>query len=190
MQTRLRIVYLLCRQPLQLQKELDGSGSGWGQGFPGGSRGKEHACQCRRHKILGSGRSPGGGRGTPLQYSCLENPLDRGAGQAAVPEVTNSLTRLKRLSTHAGGGRIWQNLTAVILPPFLCPFKHFDSYLSSLQPLSTCPPTSSLGSDLLKLDSVSALTICCWVRGGMPCVCRREQGLFQSLFICSLGRGS
>ena len=34
--------------------------------------------------IPGSGRSPGGGHGNPLQYSCLENPMDRGAGQATV----------------------------------------------------------------------------------------------------------
>ena len=36
-------------------------------------------------RIPGSGRSLGGGNGTPLQYSCLENPMDRGAGQATVP---------------------------------------------------------------------------------------------------------
>ena len=52
--------------------------------------------------IPGWGRSPGGGRGSPLQYFCLENPLDRGARRAAVHRVTQSRTRLKRLSTHAG----------------------------------------------------------------------------------------
>ena len=36
------------------------------------------------------GRSPGGGHGNPLQYSCLENPMDRGAWQAAVHRVTES----------------------------------------------------------------------------------------------------
>ena len=74
-----------------------------------------------------SGRSPGGGHGNPLQYSRLENPMDRGAWWTAVHGVANSLTRLKWLSMHAGGGHIWQNLTVVILPLFLCPFKHFDS---------------------------------------------------------------
>ena len=39
--------------------------------------------------------------GNPLQYSCLENPMDRGARWAAVHGVTQSLTRLKRLSMHA-----------------------------------------------------------------------------------------
>ena len=50
--------------------------------------------------ILGSGRSPGEGHGSPLQYSCLENPKDRGAWWATVHRVTKSRTRLKRLSTH------------------------------------------------------------------------------------------
>ena len=44
--------------------------------------------------IPGSGRSPGGGRGSPLQYSCLENPVDRGAFQATVHRVSKSQTRL------------------------------------------------------------------------------------------------
>ena len=42
----------------------------------------------------GLGRSPGGGNGNPLQYSCLENPMDRGAWWATVHEVTMSQTRL------------------------------------------------------------------------------------------------
>ena len=49
----------------------------------------------------GLGRSPGGGHGNPLQYSCLENPMDRGAWQAAVHRVAQSWTRQKLLSTHA-----------------------------------------------------------------------------------------
>ena len=43
---------------------------------------------------LGLGRSPAGGSGNPLQYSCLENPMDRGAWQATVHGVTKSQTRL------------------------------------------------------------------------------------------------
>ena len=49
--------------------------------------------------ILRLERSLGGGN--PLQYSCLENPMDRGAWQATVPRITQSQTQLKRLSTHA-----------------------------------------------------------------------------------------
>ena len=51
--------------------------------------------------IPGSGRSPGGGQGNPLQYSCLENPMNRGAWWATVHGVTQSRTQLKQLSTHA-----------------------------------------------------------------------------------------
>jgi len=48
--------------------------------FPGGSEGKESACNAGDPaSIPGSGRSPGGGHGNPLQYSYLENPTDRGA---------------------------------------------------------------------------------------------------------------
>ena len=50
--------------------------------------------------IPGSGRSPGGGHGNPLQYSCLENPMDRGTGRATVHRVAKSQTKLKRFSTH------------------------------------------------------------------------------------------
>ena len=50
--------------------------------------------------IPGSGRRPGGGHGNPLQYSCLENPMDRGAWWATVHGVANSRTQLKELSTH------------------------------------------------------------------------------------------
>ena len=45
--------------------------------------------------ILGSGRFPGEGNGNPLQYSCLENPMDRGAWQATVQRVAKSQTGLR-----------------------------------------------------------------------------------------------
>ena len=50
--------------------------------------------------IPGLGRSPGGGNGNPLKYSCLENSMDRGAWQAMVHGVTKSQTQLKRLSMY------------------------------------------------------------------------------------------
>ena len=74
--------------------------------FPGDASGTEPACQCRRCVIRdmglipGSGRSPGGGHSNPLQYSCLENPMDRGAWQAAVHRITKSQTQVKQLNTH------------------------------------------------------------------------------------------
>ena len=53
--------------------------------------------------IPGLGRCPGGGCGNPLHYSCLENPMDRGAWQAAVHRVTQGQTQLKQLSVHVCG---------------------------------------------------------------------------------------
>ena len=64
--------------------------------------------------IAGLGRSPGGGNGNPLQYSCLENPKDRGTWWATVHGVARSWTRLKRLSTHAGMRRPWDSQTGRI----------------------------------------------------------------------------
>ena len=51
--------------------------------------------------IPGLGRSPGEGNGNPLQYSCLEHPMDRGAWWATVHGVAKSQTRLQQLSKHA-----------------------------------------------------------------------------------------
>ena len=64
-------------------------------GFPGGSAGKESACNVGDlGSIPGSGRSPEGGHGSPLQCYCLENPMDRGAWGATVPGVSKSWTQL------------------------------------------------------------------------------------------------
>ena len=53
------------------------------QGLPGGSDGKESACDTGDPGLIpGSGISPGGGHGSSLQYSCLENTMDRGAWRA------------------------------------------------------------------------------------------------------------
>ena len=61
-------------------------------------------------------RSPGGGHGNPLQYSCLENPMERGAWQATVCEVAKSWTQLKRLSMHTHTLLIVIPLTPIHLP--------------------------------------------------------------------------
>ena len=64
-------------------------------GFSGGSDGKESAFDAEDLGLIpGLGRSPGEGNGTPLQYSCLKNPMDGGAWWAAVHGVTKSWTRL------------------------------------------------------------------------------------------------
>ena len=72
--------------------------------FPGGATGKESTCQCRRCKSCGFnprvGKIHGGGHGNPFQYSCLGNPMDRGAWRATFHKVPKSWTRLKQLSMH------------------------------------------------------------------------------------------
>ena len=70
-------------------------------GFPGGSDGKESACNAGDLGLItGLGRSPGGGHGNPLQYSCLENLMDRGDWWATVHRVTKSRTRLSDQAQH------------------------------------------------------------------------------------------
>ena len=64
-------------------------------GFLGGSDGKESACSVGDPPLIpGLGRLPGEGNGYPLQYSCLENPMDRGAWWATVLGATKCWTQL------------------------------------------------------------------------------------------------
>ena len=85
------------------------------RGFPGGASGKEPtAIAGYVGSVPGSGRSPGGGHGNSLQYSCLENPMDRGAWRATVSHRV---------------GHDWSDLAqsysfeSVVLPPPPLPFK-------------------------------------------------------------------
>ena len=70
-------------------------------GFPGGSNGEESVCNAGD---LGSipvlGRFPGEGNGTPLQYSCLENSMDRGAWRAIVHGCAKNRTQLSFTGLH------------------------------------------------------------------------------------------
>ena len=88
-------------------------------GFPGGSVSKEPACQCRtlRFGIPGLGRSHGEGTGHPLQYSCLENPMHRGAWRATYSpwgrkesDTTERLNQLKH-NCHQGAGEVGEQVT-------------------------------------------------------------------------------
>ena len=69
---------------------------------------RESACSTRdtgdMDSIPGLGRSPEEGHGNMLQYSCLENPVDRGAWRATLHGIAKSQTRLKPLSTHSPSG--------------------------------------------------------------------------------------
>ena len=78
-------------EPGRLQSiELQRAGHDFG-GFPDGLDGKESACNVGDPgSVPGLGRSPGGGYGNPLQYSCLENLMDRGVWRATVHAVAES----------------------------------------------------------------------------------------------------
>ena len=66
--------------------------------------------------IPGSGRSPGEWNGNPLQYSCLENSMNRGAWQATVHRVTKSQTGLKRLSVRVHTHTHTHTHTLIFIP--------------------------------------------------------------------------
>ena len=72
-------------------------------GFPGGSVGKESACRRAGDSGLkpGSGRSPGEGHDNPLQYSCLENPIDRGAWQATYSPLGCKESDMTEVTEHS-----------------------------------------------------------------------------------------
>ena len=69
-------------------------------GFPGGSDGKNPFAMWDLGWIPGLGRSPGGGNGNPLQYSCLENPMDRGVWWATVHGIAKNQTWWVTKHTH------------------------------------------------------------------------------------------
>ena len=106
-------------------------------------KGKESACKAGATRDAGSvarlGGYPGGGHGNPLQYSCLENPMDRGAWQTTVHRVAKSWTRLKWLSTHthvSTGGLVRTSVTH--LSDFL--FQTTPHYVSQFLERSISPP--------------------------------------------------
>ena len=83
-------------------------------GFPGGSASKESACNAGDPSLIpGSGRSPEGRNGNPLQYSCLENPMDRGVWWATVHGIAKSWTQL---SEHGHGADPPWPLLNLIIP--------------------------------------------------------------------------
>ena len=90
--------------PLGISEQLILSSCKGNKDFPCGSDDKESACNVGDLGLIpGLERSPGGGHGNPLQYSCLENPMDRGAWPATAQGVTE-LDTAERLSTaqHTG----------------------------------------------------------------------------------------
>ena len=98
------VVYRVAQSWTRLKRLSSSSSLGFlgFPGFPCGSAGKESTCNAGDlGSIPGLVRSTEGGQGNSLQYSCLENPMDRGAWQAAVHGVAQSQTLLKQLRTGA-----------------------------------------------------------------------------------------
>ena len=84
-------------------------------GFPGGSDHKDSTCNAGDlGSIPGLGRSPGGGHGNPLQYSCLENPMNRGAWWATVYGVTKSQIWLSDSAQHSIGETTYKHINTYI----------------------------------------------------------------------------
>ena len=80
-------------------------------GFPGGSEVKASVWNVGYlGSIPGSERSPGEGNGNSLQYSCLENPMDRGAWQATVHGVTKSWTQLRDFTSYSYSSIFYINI--------------------------------------------------------------------------------
>ena len=98
--------------------------------------------------VLELGRSPGEGNGNPLQFSCLDNPMDRGAQWATVHEVAESQIRLKQLSRHTRCVVLYQRLYLYALIPKCLPISWLiiASVLTSLpnMDVSSWPCLSSM----------------------------------------------
>ena len=80
--------------------------------------GKESADQCRRHRRWGSGRSPGGGNGNPLPYSCLEDPWTEEPGYSPWGRIESDTTEHAHTYTRKRGGSCWfrKDVSAHIAP--------------------------------------------------------------------------
>ena len=133
---------------------------GWGQvflrfcilGFPSGSDGKEPPCSTGDPgSIPESGRSPGEGIRYPLQYSCLENPMDRGAWLATGSQ-SQSRTQLKPFSTHCLIDRTKYSAISYVEICFHSPSLHLPSLPSPCRfPIFLPFFSSSLSTCLLSV---------------------------------------
>ena len=100
---------------------------------------KASACNAGDlDSIPGLGRSPEKGNGKPLQYSCLDNPIDRGAWKATVHRVAKSQTQLKHLSTHA------RMHVCMYIDRHICTCMHAQSCQTLCNPMDHRPPGSSV----------------------------------------------
>ena len=99
------------------------------RGFPGGSDCKKSTCDVGDLSFIpGWGRSPGRGNGYPLQYSCLEMPMERGAWWATVHGVAKSRSLLSDSVQHSA----WQDVAFLFVQPHLIPYARTHPLLNGL----------------------------------------------------------
>ena len=142
-------------------------------GFPGGSDGKESACNAGDPGLIpGLGGFPGEGNGQPLQYSCLGNPMDRGARWATVPEVPKSRTRLSDWHGHISllfvliSQRPSNLLFFSCFSPLFCPKLRFSRWLDGHT--ITRPICSLLAKSLLLQHHLLPVPKSCAITLGQP----------------------
>ena len=116
--------------------------------FPGGSDGNKSACSAGDPGLtLGLGRYPGEGNGYPLQYSCLDNSMDRGSWWATVHRVAKSWTWLNNSHTHTNQALIHLNCKSCAILE-----THTIQYCKGMQVMGK----------LLTQISCSIKVLCCW----------------------------
>ena len=134
------------------------------EGFPGGSLLKDPPVKARDSGlILGLGRSPGGGNGNPLQYSCLGNSMDRGAWRDTVHGVAKSHTtelEHKEVKLAANPGLLVSrfvdcNLVLQVSPSYLCHLKAHQT--ATVHPAFLCCLCSFSDSESAELSVPAAL---------------------------------
>ena len=114
-------------------------------GFPGGSDGKVSACNVGdQGSIPESRRSPEEGTGNPLEYSCLENPTDRGAWQATVHGLAKSQTQLNNWHFHF---HIFHHLWSTNYFLNSATFRDFSGTASYHEPTNFYFPSSKASSE-------------------------------------------
>ena len=119
----------------------------WG-GFPGGSEGKASACSAGDLGLIpGLRRSPGEGYGNPLQYSCLENPMDGRAWQATVHGNAKSQTRLSNFTFFSI--RVFSNESALHIR-----WPKYWSFSFNISPTNEHPGLISFRMDWLDLLAI------------------------------------
>ena len=145
--------------------------------FSGGTSGKEPSCQCKLDEthagsIPGWGRRPGGGHGNPLQYSCLENPMDRGAWLVTIhriAKVRHDWNNLARRHTLVYYIRVW-----CFSKWYVCYFFFLVCFLVHSQPLwATNAPLRS-GAKIQRGVKINVFLLylfllACLIKPALPC---------------------